>query len=281
MAAGCGLRAVFVLLVLVICCVIPQSVEAKSFANLVKTVSLGRGTTNSSNPKYIYETGPECVAFTSSSSQKPYIDVGLVATSRVRTVLIYLPITGTDYRNIQLSFGSTTHSFKKHTDIDQNIVAIWEGDHSTYTLRIRSNESSFTLCLIKVYDVTLEDYCACDETCHRNRDVICCDDDHHGVCDKPHDCHQVNVALNKPASMSSYYRKSEASYAVNGITGTTFSAPGYTSDSTQWNCIHTDAGDTSPYWEVDLGKDYTVNSVIIYRRGGGNTYTLICLIIST
>nr|AJA37848.1 fucolectin-related molecule [Littorina littorea] len=163
-------------------------------------------------------------------------------------------------------------SLTKHAEVNGQIVALWTGGPFTTTwIRIEST-NSFSLCLIKVYDVTLREYCECDDACHRNADVIC-HDPHQSpelqTCSDPQNCRQVNVALNKTAKMSSSYRKSEASYAVNGITGTTFSAPDYTNDSTQWNCIHTGDTDWSPYWQVDLGKEYTVDSVIIYRRGGG------------
>nr|AJA37855.1 fucolectin-related molecule [Littorina littorea] len=149
-------------------------------------------------------------------------------------------------------------SLTKHAEVNGQIVALWTGGPFTTTwIRIEST-NSFSLCLIKVYDVTLREYCECDDACHRNADVIC-----HGLCSEPQNCKKVNVALNKLAKSSSN-RQSEASYAVDGITGITF-----TNDSTQWNCIHTAVNDTSPFWQVDLGKEYTVDSVIIYRRGGG------------
>ena len=78
----------------------------------------------------------------------------------------------------------------------------------------------------------------------------------------------VNVALHKNANMSSKYKTANASYAVNGITGTTFSGPGYTSDTTLWNCVHTDPKVASSYWLVDLGQDYAIRDVTIYRRSG-------------
>nr|KAG5695750.1 hypothetical protein BaRGS_004495 [Batillaria attramentaria] len=85
-----------------------------------------------------------------------------------------------------------------------------------------------------------------------------------------------NVALNKKATMSSMYIKSgDASLAVNGNTGTTFSGPGYTSDTTQWNCIHTDTDESNPYWEVDLGRTFQIDHITIFRRS--DTEDLSCL----
>jgi hypothetical protein len=79
----------------------------------------------------------------------------------------------------------------------------------------------------------------------------------------------VNVALNKTATQSTRYSKAgNASLAVNGITGTTFSGPGYTNDQYQWNCIHTDDS-IDRWWQVDLGDEYLVREVVIYRRGNG------------
>ena len=78
----------------------------------------------------------------------------------------------------------------------------------------------------------------------------------------------MNVALHKSANMSSRYRTASASYAVNGITGTTFSGPGYTNDTTLWNCVHSDPNVASSYWLVDLGRQYTIRDVTIYRRHG-------------
>nr|KAG5701664.1 hypothetical protein BaRGS_027822 [Batillaria attramentaria] len=76
-----------------------------------------------------------------------------------------------------------------------------------------------------------------------------------------------NVALHKKATMSSTYIKSgDASLAVNGNTGTTFSGPGYTRDARQWNCIHTADGESNPYWEVDLGQNFQIDHITIFRR---------------
>jgi hypothetical protein len=78
----------------------------------------------------------------------------------------------------------------------------------------------------------------------------------------------VNVALGKPANQSSHFWKAgNASLAVNGITGTTFSGPGYTNDHHQWNCIHTD--NYNDWWQVDFGNEYLIREVVIYRRGSG------------
>jgi hypothetical protein len=84
----------------------------------------------------------------------------------------------------------------------------------------------------------------------------------------------VNVALNKPASQSSHYwRAGNASLAVNGIMGTTFSGPGYTNDQYQWNCIHTKTeGEFGDWWQVDLGQEYLIREVVIYRRGTGLSF---------
>ncbi|KAK7481918.1 hypothetical protein BaRGS_00026826, partial [Batillaria attramentaria] len=75
--------------------------------------------------------------------------------------------------------------------------------------------------------MTLYQYCTCDDPCSRNTDSVC---NNTKVCTSlPTSCPRDNVALHKKATMSSRYIKSgDASLAVNGNTGTTFSGPGYT-----------------------------------------------------
>ncbi|KAK7102414.1 hypothetical protein V1264_020634 [Littorina saxatilis] len=79
----------------------------------------------------------------------------------------------------------------------------------------------------------------------------------------------VNVAFGKAANVSSPFRDSQgtaapACIAVNGRTSTTYR----TINETNTNCIHTDLFDFDASWSVDLGRNYTVTNITIYRRKG-------------
>ncbi|XP_076447365.1 uncharacterized protein LOC143284533 isoform X6 [Babylonia areolata] len=83
-------------------------------------------------------------------------------------------------------------------------------------------------------------------------------------CDSPDgNCNKVNVAAGKAASMSARYRGSgPASLAVDGNTCTSPDV-----------CVHTlGTTDNKPdWWQVDLGRNYTVTDITIYHRQGGSS----------
>ena len=69
------------------------------------------------------------------------------------------------------------------------------------------------------------------------------------------------MAKDKEASMSAPYAGSgPASLAVDGDTNTHHS-----------RCIHTqgDEDSVTDFWQVDLGRDYTITNITIYHREGG------------
>ncbi|MBD0836064.1 galactose-binding domain-containing protein [Aestuariibaculum suncheonense] len=66
----------------------------------------------------------------------------------------------------------------------------------------------------------------------------------------------VNVALNKVATQSSTNGSSEASRAVDGNTN---------GDINNASVTHTQSS-SQPWWEVDLGANYDVESVMVYNR---------------
>ncbi|KAK7102425.1 hypothetical protein V1264_020644 [Littorina saxatilis] len=79
----------------------------------------------------------------------------------------------------------------------------------------------------------------------------------------------VNVAFGKAASVSSLFsdtngQSAPACIAVNGRTSTAYRST--SEDNT--NCIHTGLGDHDALWSVDLGRNYTVTNITIYRREG-------------
>ncbi|KAK7481932.1 hypothetical protein BaRGS_00026840 [Batillaria attramentaria] len=156
--------------------------------------------------------------------------------TRIRTIITYIPkqesgvfkADGSPMTvTVQSAQFSTSNSFTAGT----NMAYAWSGTGGytpwvTIGLQQQSTPTSrsLTLCELKVYDTTLEQYCTCDDPCSRNTDVVCS-----GVCEQPTACPYQNNALGRPATMSSRYDKSgDASLAVNGNTGTTFSGPGYT-----------------------------------------------------
>nr|KAG5701665.1 hypothetical protein BaRGS_027823 [Batillaria attramentaria] len=177
-------------------------------------------------------------------------------------------MTVTAAHNIRFS---VSHTFTSGS----NMAYVWSGtggNSDWIRIELQDEETqadsnrNLTLCEVHVYDVTLSEYCTCDDPCNRNADNICSASK---VCITPAaECPYENVALHKRATMSSKNGNSgDASLAVNGNTGTTFSGPGYTSDTTQWNCMETAVDtDFSPYWAVDLGQNYTVHHITIFRR---------------
>ncbi|XP_070193807.1 uncharacterized protein [Littorina saxatilis] len=86
--------------------------------------------------------------------------------------------------------------------------------------------------------------------------------------------HFENVALNKPCTMSSRLSWGGEQHlpdvAVNGDTNGTFIDTG--------NCIHTKNSDTTPWWEVDLGRSYPVYSVVVWARNGYESRMKGCII---
>ncbi|KAL4223747.1 hypothetical protein ACF0H5_017213 [Mactra antiquata] len=67
----------------------------------------------------------------------------------------------------------------------------------------------------------------------------------------------LNVALKKPASMSSLSVDRVASRAVDGNTNQNF----FDGNS----CFHT-LGEANPWWRVDLGNDYYISNAVLYNR---------------
>ncbi|XP_070191598.1 uncharacterized protein [Littorina saxatilis] len=79
----------------------------------------------------------------------------------------------------------------------------------------------------------------------------------------------VDVAYGKAANMSSTYNGGDGlsgpgCMAVNGKTGTEFRPL----NKSNPNCVHTGDGfaDINDWWQVDLGRNYTVTNITIYRR---------------
>ncbi|KAK7495474.1 hypothetical protein BaRGS_00013172, partial [Batillaria attramentaria] len=78
---------------------------------------------------------------------------------------------------------------------------------------------------------------------------------------------EENVAWGKPANTSSRYNSDTgysgpACVANNGRLGTVIVNINYSEP----NCIHTDNNDYMAWWEVYLGRPYTITGVTIYRR---------------
>ncbi|KAK7102383.1 hypothetical protein V1264_020610 [Littorina saxatilis] len=82
------------------------------------------------------------------------------------------------------------------------------------------------------------------------------------------DGRRVNVAYGKEASMSSVFTRhgqpGPACAAVNGRTGTVW--PWRLAREHDVNCVHTNERDYDAWWQVDLGHNYTVTDITIYRR---------------
>src|SRR5205814_7522659 len=73
-----------------------------------------------------------------------------------------------------------------------------------------------------------------------------------------------NVARQGKASQSSTAHGGVASRAIDGNTSGTYNDGGQT---------HTKEGETNPWWQVDLGKDFPIESIVIYNRTDGNLGT--------
>ena len=71
----------------------------------------------------------------------------------------------------------------------------------------------------------------------------------------------VNLAYGKYAKQSSTIAPGEASYAIDGKRDQIFSI-----DAWQFNTVTSTDTEIRPWWEVDLGEDYTIRSVVIYKR---------------
>lgn len=71
----------------------------------------------------------------------------------------------------------------------------------------------------------------------------------------------VNVARKGKASQHSTAHGGAASRAIDGNTSSDYNEGGQT---------HTREGVTNPWWEVDLGRDYPIESIVIYNRGDGS-----------
>jgi putative heme-binding domain-containing protein len=69
-----------------------------------------------------------------------------------------------------------------------------------------------------------------------------------------------NVARNGKASQSSTASGAAASRAIDGNKNASFGAGGQT---------HTVENKANPWWEVDLGAEYAIESIVIYNRGDG------------
>ena len=67
----------------------------------------------------------------------------------------------------------------------------------------------------------------------------------------------TNMALNKHATQSSTMYSGDASRAVDGDTNTVEALW----DNGRFSCSHTDEGDLSAWWKVDLGKEVVVSQV--------------------
>ena len=68
----------------------------------------------------------------------------------------------------------------------------------------------------------------------------------------------VNIALDKPTSMSSTYASCYSSFAVDGNTA------GYMNKS--GGCAHTTPNDREPWWMVDLLDTYLIISINVTNR---------------
>ena len=71
------------------------------------------------------------------------------------------------------------------------------------------------------------------------------------------------MALNKHATQSSTMYSGDASRAVDGDTNTVEALW----DNGRFSCSHTDEGDLSAWWKVDLGKEVVVSQVNTVKLG--------------
>ena len=68
----------------------------------------------------------------------------------------------------------------------------------------------------------------------------------------------TNLALGKKSFQSSTYRFGNPSKAVDGSTNTVYGHTG--------SCTHTEK-ERDPWWQVDLGAEYSVHDVALTNRG--------------
>lgn len=73
-----------------------------------------------------------------------------------------------------------------------------------------------------------------------------------------------NLALGKAAVQSSTYNRGDASKAVDGDT-----TPEFDFSDLERNTVTYTKSELSPYWEVDLGADFVMDEVVIYKRMDG------------
>lgn len=82
-----------------------------------------------------------------------------------------------------------------------------------------------------------------------------------------------NIALGKPAFISSLYNNKQhdevsgpACLAVNGNANITFRPQNKFVDSP--DCVHSADSDSTPWWKVDLGQNYTIRNLKVFARAG-------------
>jgi glucose/arabinose dehydrogenase/azurin/lysophospholipase L1-like esterase len=73
----------------------------------------------------------------------------------------------------------------------------------------------------------------------------------------------TNIALKCKASQSSTAYGGDAQRAVDGNTAGDFGAG---------SCTHTNEGEPNPWWEVDLGKELPIDSVVLWNRTDADYY---------
>jgi hypothetical protein len=91
----------------------------------------------------------------------------------------------------------------------------------------------------------------------------------------------VNVAFNKPTRSSSIWISDPAWKGAGPEGPPCLGNNGRIEmEMGDMNCVHTDMWDTSdPWWEVDLGKFYTVTNVTFYGRPGMSEITFFLQVI--
>ncbi|XP_070184034.1 multiple epidermal growth factor-like domains protein 10 [Littorina saxatilis] len=121
----------------------------------------------------------------------------------------------------------------------------------------------FTM-LLRVHEMRADEVHMC--SCGSDTDGGCVANQ---PCGPGGNCNKENVAYGKQAEISSRYpstgvKSGPACVAVNGRTGHMMKFP--SEDGT--NCVHTEVNDNDPWWQVDLGQNYTVTDITIYSRQG-------------
>ncbi|XP_070192173.1 receptor-type tyrosine-protein phosphatase mu-like isoform X2 [Littorina saxatilis] len=105
----------------------------------------------------------------------------------------------------------------------------------------------------------------CTQTCSEGCEDVCDKVSGHCTC-KPGwlgpACGAENVALNKACNMSSQYGNTNNRHppeaAANGNTNGSYLRT--------TNCIHTALYDSAPWWQVDLGRMYSVHRIVVWAR---------------